>query len=122
MADKIQSLAKGKTPTFLEAEFGNKIINLLNALANQTISPAGMGSFTATANNAVLDLSPIKAALDALSLQVANAGGKDTTTELIKNLNDRVTNIENRLANATIEGAFVCNEDGSITSTLTLKI
>lgn len=61
MAVALKPFEKGEPRTLLEAAEANRIIDMLNAWANCTISPQGLGSFKVSDQNVILDLNPLVA-------------------------------------------------------------
>jgi hypothetical protein len=131
VAEEIPLLQAGKTPTFLEAAFANQVLNLLKSIASMSVNPAGAGTFVATQQNAILDLTGLSRRIDAVALQVqqqtppqlADVINRLTNLEnAVTNLGDQINNINTRLDNASAEASAVCNDNGTITINIVLNI
>lgn len=125
MADRIPLREKGKAPSLINAEEANRVIRLLNSLAGMQVSPQGVGKIVSNENNAVLDLSPLKSLIDQLAQVVQSMKPNTETTEtaqVLSQLIDRVSAIENRLSNASISHDLQCDSMGNIVGNITLNI
>lgn len=115
MAAQIRRLEKGKTPSLINAQKGNEIIDNLNALQAMIVSPQGMGKLTANGNNAVLDLTPIRRMLDQLAQQLQTLMETPLADNQVTEILNQINNINERLNNASIDVEAVCNGDGTVT-------
>jgi len=131
MADGIPLQQKGKGPTFLDAEYANQIVRIVNSLASMVLSPAGAGKLVINENNTVLDLGPLVQKLEAVALAVQQTTPPQLADILnrlnnlenaVTNLGNAITNINNRLASASGTGTVTCNPDGSFTISITINI
>lgn len=117
MATPIPRLNKGGTPTLLDADLGNKLIDALNALSNLTVSPNYGRMTTDGKGGAVLDLGPLQQTiadlLKKLNAIQSSGGGATDLAPLTARLDAVIASI-----NAS-SLSIVCNGDGTITGTLT---
>lgn len=113
----LKKLVKGQGPTLLDTDTGNKLIDLVNAQAGMTVSPAGFGKMQAGPDRAILDLSGLNSIITQLqqtvaAIQQSNNAGSDVAA-LAKKVNSLITAI----SGSTI--TVKCNVDGTITITQT---
>jgi hypothetical protein len=119
----LPSIKKGSTPTFLDTDFAQKAVDILNALINATIIPAGSGVVYVAKDQLVIDLSALVQTISNDNPVSTGGGGGSSgssassssaqTNNQISNIQQQLTNLTNAINNATI----TCNGDGSITWT-----
>lgn len=99
-------------PTFLEIDFANRVIEVINAIIQARVTPAGAGKFVITPQGLVLDLAQVKA--------TAPAGAPD-----VSNLQAQISALAGQInaIKASIQAASIsinCNTStGVITATIT---
>lgn len=71
MDQEIKKVITGETPSLLDADKANELIDAINALRKMEVSPQGLGEFTQGEKNVVLNLNPLKALFNQLSTVVA---------------------------------------------------
>lgn len=109
---------KGDTPTFLDADFANRVLEFLNGIATARVTPAGAGKFVVTDKGFVLDLAQGKATSQQ-GTGAPGSGGSSSVEAQLAALTGQVNAIKASLQNATITAT--CNtSDGTIVITLTL--
>ncbi len=121
MASPIKRLEKGRQPTLLDTDKANELIDLLNALVNVQISPAGAGRLNIGKDSAILDLSPLMADTSSTDdPNNVNSSGVSISSLAIQValLTDVLSHVLFSLNNIIADA--VCNDDGTITFTLTL--
>lgn len=106
----ITRLQKGSVPSLLEADFGNRIVDLCNAVINAQVKPQASGKFTIGERDMILDLSPLQAANQAQAI--------NDLQNQIDGVSGLVSAIIAALNAASITA--VCNGDATITVTLTI--
>lgn len=135
MASPIPRLNKKGTPTFLNADFGNKVIDVVNALMLLEVSPAGYGKIVVGDKSAKLDLQALKGIIDELTKKIASiqqSVSESSAQTQVQNITQQVTNLASNVDKvskkldatvAALNGATIsaeCNDDGTISVTLTL--
>ena len=117
MASLIPRLKKGATPSFLNTDLGNRVIDAINALFQMKVSPDGYGKFQADGKTgATLDLGGLQKVIQDLSSKV-NAIETSLAQSGTQVLNNRLDQVIGSLQDATIEAT--CNDSGTITVTIT---
>lgn len=101
----------GDTPTLLDADFANRLIRFINAIASAKVSPAGVGRFVVTEQSFALDMSPQKATSQSGAPDLANVQAQ------VAALQGQVAALITSLRNATISAS--CDPvTGEITITI----
>ena len=93
MASPFPKLQKGKSPTLLDVDLANKVLDFLNGLSKSQISPNGAGIILINQTGMTIDLSNIMTQLTAIRSDIQA--------------------LQRGLQNATI----TCNADSTITFT-----
>lgn len=106
----IKRVSKSTTPTMLEADFANKIIDAINAIICARVVPDGIGRFTFGSDSLVLDLS-------LLNTDISNIIESSST---IIQINEKIDSIIEALRSPNINA--VCNGDGTITISVSFNI
>lgn len=111
---------KGSDRTLLEADYANKLIVPLNAIIGGKVAPiSGMGFFAYSGGQFILDLTAADQRLrtsDALAGRIANIEND------IANLKSKTNAIINALEAASISASASCENNGSISVSVTLTI
>lgn len=107
-------MVKGQAPTLLEADVANQVVDLLNALMNMRINPAGGGKVVIGKDAIVIDIAQAKA-----TAQQGSGGGDGSLAAQVAALTGQVNAIKYSLQNASIT-ATCSPTDSSITVTLVL--
>lgn len=96
---EIPRLKAGGRPTFLEAEFANRVIDALNGIRRGRIVPQGSGTIKAGAADFLIDLSPLVDQIQKLARGTNAASIINITniTNEITEINIQITNINNKL-------------------------
>lgn len=111
MASPIAKVAKGKQPTLLSTDKANELIDIINALINLQVAPAGCGQLNIAKGSAILNLQALLSTINNTLLSSNNS-----------TLNQTVQNIVNQvLQNAKITGTAICNPDGTISITIRIN-
>lgn len=123
---------KGSAPTLVDTAYATRLISSVNALMAALVQPSGTGSVISTDTSVTLDLSPLTNRLQALETALQNVIGSGNNSDILKrlnaledsvtNINNQITNINQRLDNATVMGSGVCNSDGSVSISITITI
>lgn len=106
-----EKLVKGDTPTFLDADFANRVITFLNGIIEAKVTPAGAGKLVVTETGVTLDLSQAKA-----TSQTGVAAGSNIDAQVAA-LQGQVAAIITSLKNATITATC---EEGTGVITITI--
>jgi hypothetical protein len=118
MASLIPRLKKGGTPSFLNTDLGNKVIDAINALAMLKVSPSGYGKFEMDGKSgATLDLGALQKIIQDLSskVQAIETSLSQSGTQVV---NQRLDSVIAALNNATVTAACEAGS-GAITVTIT---
>ncbi len=67
-AKAIKRLVSGETPSLIDADKGNELIDAVNQLLSLTISPQGFGKLIAGDKGAILDLTPLRNIFEQLGI------------------------------------------------------
>lgn len=116
MGARIPRLTRKATPTLLQTDFGNQLIDLVNALADMKVSPSGFGKVTGGPAGMTLDLGPLQKVIEDLLKKLNAIAQTSGTGGEVGALTKRVDLIIQSIANSSLD--IVCNGDGTITGTL----
>lgn len=113
MPQLIKLLVADQTPSLLDTEKGNEVIEQLNALLQMQLNPQGFGKITLGDKNVILDLTPLRDLINQLTTTVnaysqttggGGGGGGGGTTDLSA-IRNSINGLIVGLANATFNAA-----------------
>jgi hypothetical protein len=119
---QIVRLKKGATPSLLDTDKGNELIDVINALLRLTASPTGWAKLVVGDKEVVLDLSGLDKIIQQLQIAINGpppsnplaGGGTGTDTSLRATVNGIITALSSPVF------TIACSPtDGTITATLT---
>lgn len=128
MPQLIKPLVAGQTPSLLDTDKANELVDAINSLQQMQVNPQGFGKLTLGDKNIILDLTQIRDLINQLTTTVnaysqtsgaggggGGGGGRDALTTFT------VNKLIEALSTMTL--AAVCNPgDGTITVTLTIDL
>ena len=102
--------------SLVSAKRANEIIERLNAITSAILAPnVNVGNFQTTGSQFILDLSLFDSRLKAVEDELGTGTGSNNS------ITNRVSNIENRLENVTINGSGSCSGN-NISITVNINI
>ena len=133
MPKELARMVKGQPPSLIEAAEANKIIDAVNTLMRGfTVNPSSYGSFKMSDDKGTLDLSPLTDAINQIvqkAVSDALNGSPDPNNDgtsksgggpSLPTIQQQIDNILNGLRSASI--SLSCNDDGTITGTITIPV